>query len=386
MKIVWTSEAFSGQSLSTVTYFDGYVYAGTTKTPAGDTSGTFYCLDAANGRTVWTYENEENSCGYYWSGGIVYGNAIYFAGDNGILVSHSLTSSDVYATKILSKNGKIRAGITCDTKNGLLYTTSNDGTVYRIEVSTDGKILSILDKKIIAGSKSANCTSTPTVWNNRLYVGSLADAYGYLSVLDATTLEPYYHVRTGQYKEVKSSALVSTGFSKAENNQTVYVYFTCNAVPGGVYMIEDNETAKSASLQTVYEPTQKQYCISSVFADTDGTLYYSNDSGNLFALQELSVNTDASLSSAIKKPSKLRWKYKKQKWILSFQKNEKNSQTLIYVRYNSGKWKKIKSTTGSQCKLSLKKKKKIYIRMRNRKKDSNQNWSYSPYTKTYRIR
>jgi outer membrane protein assembly factor BamB len=389
MKIIWTSEAFTGQSLSTVTYYQGYLYAGTTRSPAGNTSGTFYCLDASSGRTVWTYENESAPGGYYWSGSAVFGNALYFAGDNGILVSHSLTGSEVYSQWTLSKTAKIRAGIVCDTENGVLYTTSNDGMVYRIHVSTDGIILSVQSSEIVPGSKSANCTSTPVIWNNRLYVGSLADTYGYLTVMDSLTLKPYYHVSTGQYKEVKSSPLVSTGYS-SDTNPAVYVYFTCNALPGSIFMIKDNPSASMASVQTLYTPEKKQYCISSIFAGADGTLYYSNDSGNLFAVQELLAETENPSSAknitTIKKPSALKWKYKNKNWVFTFRKNAKNTQTIIYVRYNKGKWKKAKTTSASKCKIKLAEKKKIDIRLKNRKKNTAKKWIYSAYTKTYHIR
>lgn len=379
MRSVWVSEAFGGQSLSTVYYHQGYLYAGTTNTPAGKTTGIFYCLDASDGHTIWTYEDTETPGGYYWSGGIVKGNAIFFSGDNGILVSHSLLEDEVYDTWTLTETGKVRAGITCDAESGALYTTSNDGRIHRIEVTENGKIQTVLSKKMVSSAKTANCTSTPSIWKNRLYVGSMADGCGYIHVLNATTLEHHYSVSTGQFKEVKASPLVSTGYAAKGNNETVYIYFTCNALPGGIYMIKDSQSATSASLQTLFVPDKKQFCISSVAADTDGTLYYSNDSGNLFAVQGL---------VSIKKPGNVKWKKKKGKWIwtLSFKKNEPEAQTLVYVRYNSGKWKKIGTTNSSKYRATLKNRKKIRIRLRNRQKNSNKKWVYSPYTKSYRIR
>lgn len=403
MRSRWTSEDFGGQSLSTVCCKDGYLYAGTVENPAGKTSGIFYCLDATDGHTVWTYEDLENPGGYYWSGGVVKGNAIYFGGDNGTLVSHSLLTDEVYETRVLTDTGKIRAGIVCDGTDGALFTTSNDGSIHRIETSDDGKITSVLSGKIIPSAKTANCTSTPAIWNNRLYVGSFADTNGYISVLDADTLKAHYHVATGQYKEVKASPLVSTGYATQENHQTVYVYFTCNALPGGIFMIRDSETATNAVLQTLFIPDAKQYCIASVTPDADGTLYYSNDSGTLFAVGakadsetgtgEVPALPNTGQAQKLKKPSRVKWKKtsgkkKSRTGTLSFRKNEAGAQTLVYVRYGKkGKWKKIKTARRSSCRLTLKSRKKRWIRLRNRLKNvSTKKWQYSTYTKAFRIR
>ncbi len=46
-------------------------------------------------------------------------------------------------------------------------------------------------------------------------------------------------------------------------------------------------TAQSAEIETLFAPKEgKQFCLSSIAADSDGTLYYSNDSGTLFAIQD----------------------------------------------------------------------------------------------------
>lgn len=386
MRSVWESECFGGQSLSAVIFYDGYVYAGNTKNPSGNTSGTFYCLDAMDGHTVWTYEDTESPGGYYWSKAVVINDALFFAGDNGVLVSHSLQTDEIYNKYTLTETGRIRCGIVYDEKNDALFTASTDGKIYRIPVDKNGKIHSVLSKEIVPGAASANCTSTPAIWNNRLYIGSLADGYGYINVMNAADLSPYYRVSTGQYKEVKSTPLISTGYATEENKQTVYVYFTCNALPGGIYMIKDCEGAKEASLETCFIPSHKQFCLSSVFVDSDGTLYYSNDSGYLYAVGPVESKTQTETKTSLKKPTKIKWKKKKKNYLISFKKNEKKAQTLVYVRYLYGKWKKQASTAKSRYLIKPNKKKRIWIRLRNRKKDKNNKWIYSAYTKKYRIR
>lgn len=412
---VWKSESFGGQSLSTVYYYNGYVYAGTTTmTGMTDSTGIFYCLNALDGTTKWTYCDTVNSGGYYWSGAISYGDALYFAGDNGMLVSHSLLTDEVYDTRQLTTTGKVRAGITYDADSDSLYTASNDGKIYKITAALDGTIQDVISSYAIPGAKSANCTSTPTVWNGRLYVGSSADSVGYLSVMDASTLSIHYTVACGTYKEVKSSPLVSTGYASEENNQTVYVYFSSNALPGGIYYIKDNENSTSGKLETLYTPAKaKQFCLSSIVPGQDGTLYYSNDSGTLFAVNEVDISSDLlpepttastpvpspsaqasstpnpqnTISKAVKnpkKPNKIKYKKKKKTFKLSWKKRTAGSQTVIYYRYNSGKWqKKIISKKNSYT--IKRKKKKIYVRLRSRIK-KNKKWYYSAYTKTFLLK
>ena len=365
---VWRSESFGGQSLSAVYYHNGYLYAGTTNiTGTASSTGTFYCLNASDGATVWTYQDTANPGGYYWSGAIVYGDAVYFAGDNGRLVSHSLLTEEVYDTCVLTTAGKVRAGLTYDADSDSLYTASTDGKVYRITAASDGTIQEVLSAYAVPGAKAANCTSTPAIWNGRLYVGSSADSAGYLSVMDADTLSLHYTVPCGSYQEVKSSPLVATGYASAENNYTVYVYFSCNAYPGAVYYVKDSENAASGKRETLYTPAQaKQFCLSSIVAGQDGILYYSNDSGTLFAVREVEVSSDrlpeptpvpTPLSSPMaqaspspapqsthtkkvkkpKKPARIKYKKKSKTVQITWKKKTAGSQTVISYRPHQAK-------------------------------------------------
>lgn len=420
MKTVWESEAFGGQSLSAIYYHEGYLYAGTTAMAgAAATTGTFYCLEASSGHTKWRYQDTEHPGGYYWSGAVSYGDALYFAGDNGILVSHSLYEDTVYDTRALSNTAQIRAGITYDNETDALYTAANDGTLYQITAAKDGRIKEVHSCAVVPGSRSHNCTSTPTIWNGRLYIGSYADSCGYLSVFDAASLSLHYTVKCAG--EVKSSPLVSAGYASEDNHQTVYVYFSCNTSPGGLYYIRDDETAVSGRAETLFVPAKaKQYCMSSIAPGKDGTLYYSNDSGTLFAVNEVAVSSDAILptvkpvSPSVSKspappvtprvtgglwsrpraPVKIKYKYKKKKkqYQIRWKKETPGSQTILYVRYGQGKWKKKKTTKKTSCSIKYSRKasgkrgkKKIRIRLRSRIKRHGI-WHYSFYTKVYRLK
>lgn len=294
MSSLWTSESFGLQSLTSTFYKKGFLCAGTTN--ASGTDGLYYCLSETDGSTQWVYRSEQ-SCGYYWSGAVSGkddADYILFGGDDGVLISHSLSTDAVYDAYDLSfctaSHGKIRAGVTYDTQTDAFYATTNDGYLYQIKMNEDGSFRSVSALPLFPDSGPAadvNCTSTPTVFNGRIYVCGCDGTQGQINVVNAASMKMVYTASAPQCRDIKSSPLVCTRYANDENNNRVYVYFTQNSLPGGVYYIEDDETAVSAQIKTLFLPAEgKQFCLSSVAADTDGTLYYSNDSGTLFAIAE----------------------------------------------------------------------------------------------------
>lgn len=406
MSSLWTSEAFGNQSLTSVYYQNGLVYAGTTN--AKGTEGTYYCLSEADGHTVWTYHNGETPCGFYWSGAVSVetpsSECLLFGGDNGILVSHSLTDDTTYDTfrlsEITGSEGKIRAGITYDADTNAYYTTSNNGYLYKIIINENRQFESVTP--VFLGDtapSTVNCTSTPTIYNGRIYVCCYYGTSGRISVVDAVSMKTIYYATNENIHDIKSSPLVSTGYATKENDNKVVVYFTQNASPGGIYYIEDHASATSAQIKTLYEPkNDPQFCLSSIAADTDGTLYYSNDSGTFFAVHEGYAGNDilvteppentnlppvssespalsqspfpsgtpappvktsekATTSSNIKpkKPTKIKVSYKRKskktyKVTFSWKKGKYAKKTLLKIR-----GKKIKPLSGSKKTMVLKK-------------------------------
>lgn len=401
MSSVWKSEKFGGQSLSTVFYHEGHIYAGCTTVTNRGTSGIFFCLDAADGSTTWTYEEKEHAGGYYWSGGIVHDDTLYFSGDNGYLIAHSLLTPEVYDTYPLTDKATVRAGITFDEETDALYTVSNDGYLYQIKTEQH-KIGEVKSVSIAENASDINCTSTPTIYQGRIYVGGIANRIGMVSVLDANRMKLIYTVKGTQHAEIKSSPLVST---RGRTDGTVFVYVSANALPGGIYYFSDNKNTVSASLQTLFTPVSgQQFCMSSITAGNDGTLYYSNDSGTLFSVYETEVienqvpseqkpilssptppanKTITKIDSVrkLKKPNKITIRKKKKKVTVKWKKASSKAQTIVYMKYGSGKWKK-KLLKKKQTITWKRNKQKIRFRLRSRIK-RNGTWHYSNYTKTF---
>ncbi|MCH5268067.1 MAG: PQQ-binding-like beta-propeller repeat protein [Lachnospiraceae bacterium] len=406
---VWLSESFGGQSLSYVTCHEGFVYAGTTEMKMGNTTeGTFYCLDTRDGSVQWSYHNFENTGGYYWSGSCVMNDRLYFAGDNGRLVEHDLTQDVIYSETVLSGEGQIRSNLVYEEDQQALYTVSNVGEF----IAYAGEKVS--SWKLFPQAKAVNCTSTPTIVDGTAYVGAMADGMGYLCVWDIAAHSMRYTVETGKGCEVKSTPLVSTAYGDAK-----YIYYSHNNIPGGVYYIIDSKGSVSSVQYTLYEPAvAKQYCISSIVPGAGGVLYYSNDTGTLFAVSEVERSSDyveptpPSAGSAVqdktpspgtssgggkensatskkvkkpKKPSKVRIKKTKKGFKIRWKKGSGSAKTFVYGKVGKGKWKKLTSTKKTSYIWKNPKKKKTYIRLRSGIKFKNK-WYYSEYTKKYKIK
>ena len=151
-----------------------------------------------------------------------------------------------------------------------------------VAVSTDG-VLHVITRNGDTLSKTGSAkfasksTSTPASTGGNVFVCGLgADGYGTLSVIDLETLSVVQTVRGGK-GEAQSSPLVSV------QSDGTYAYFTCNGIPGGVYGYRLGDV----EAYTLFTPGngQQNYGLGSVIADEKGNLYYTNDSGHLFALK-----------------------------------------------------------------------------------------------------
>lgn len=273
---VWKTDALevsdgSYQTLSSLTANGSYVYAGFTVVGAGDICdrGTLVCVDITDGHVVWTRDDvaqDDSSMGYYWAGAAVSGNDIIIGDDAGSVRLIDGTTGDVKAS--VNVGSSVRAGIVPAGENTFLA-VSRDGVLHKIALS-EGVLT---EQGSVAFAMMS--TSTPTAANGKAFVcGADEDGYGTLSVIDLTTMALDHTVR-GDKGESKSAPLVSV---QADG---VYAYFTCNNTPGRMYGYHVGD-GEAYALYTP-EGQQQNWCTASVIADERGNLYYTNDSGTLFA-------------------------------------------------------------------------------------------------------
>lgn len=281
MKTLWVSGAIASgaQNISTVTASGGMVFTGTANSLDSSynaATGTFFGINAITGERVWA--NEEANTGFYWSGACKVGSVLLYGNDAGVLTAVDPATGKTVSTLKLSS--AIRSTVISNNAETEAYVTTSDGTLHKIAVAPNGS-LSELDTASFA-SKS---TSTATLFQGNLFVGGgAADYTGTLSVIDAATMQIKHSVSLPF--EVKSAPLVA----KAADGNT-YAYFTCNGAEGNwpdytsgggawVYCLETNTATK------LFDATgsMANYCTKSITMGADGTLYWTNDSGTLFAL------------------------------------------------------------------------------------------------------
>ena len=294
----WVTDALpdgtkgSQQSLSSVTVRDGYAYFGSADADWSNSYGGYLlCVRLSDGKVMWNKANQ-NSVGYYWSGMAFAGGYGVIADDSGTVSVVDPATGDVVST--LKVADRVRTTVLAD--GSTLYVASNDGVLHKLSVAADGTLSEASSVKFGASS-----TSTPVLANGKIIVGGTSvDGftggwqgnteyhYGQIAVIDAATMKVENAVckADGNYirqygydagGDVKSQPVVSV-----QDGQT-YVYFTSNNNPGGIYRyrVGDEEA------ELLYTPgtANQNYCMSSISVGSDGSLYYTNDSGKLFAIK-----------------------------------------------------------------------------------------------------
>ncbi len=289
MESLWIyTDALEGQALCPIIYDDGYVYTGFWN---GETDyANYVCLNTTDENTNKTDEQKsarwayKSKGGFYWAGCVVNGNYVVLGKDDGKNESTgnskivSLNKKNGKSVSTLTVKGDVRSAITYDSQTKSYYTASKSGYVYKFSMNTsNGKLSSLKSYKA-----SGAVTATPIVYNGRLYTGCQKGTAGEFIVLDCNTMSRIYTADMLGYPQ--GTMLVSNGY-EAENGK-VYVYSTYNKIPGGITVFEDSPGQTDATRTELYAPPEEmsQYCVSGITAGNDGTLYYKNDSGNIFAV------------------------------------------------------------------------------------------------------
>lgn len=294
---LWMTPALSAteqgdqQSLSTLTLGDGCVYFGTAVADWSTTyGGNFVCVDVQTGKVLWSQENSEK--GYYWSGAALAGSYVVVADDAGAVIARDAkTGAEVSRVDV---GASVRSTVVTSDGGKTLFVVSMDGVLHRLSLS-DAGILSETGKVKFAKTS----TSTPTISGGKLFVGGQSEAftqvskwvkayYGVLAVIDAESLSVSEvstidgHAFVGDTNGQATSAEVKSAPVVSVQNGETYVYFTANCNPGGVYRYRLGDT--DASLIYTPDADHQNYCMASITVGPDGTLYYVNDSGALFAI------------------------------------------------------------------------------------------------------
>lgn len=276
LKSLWVSKYTNHQMISTITYHDGYIYSGYTSGGGGgadQTNGAFFCISTKDENPQQVNEEKDytwlsQTGGYYWAGGVVVGNKIYFAGDAGILYAHHLTEDIVYDS--YNVGGQVRANLMYDKQsNRILLGTKDNPHAYSIELKPDGMFHRETIVKTQDGAVGG-LTGGLSAYNGRVYSSSGGvHASGGLTVLDAATLQPIY-----SYANISTQSipLITTAYATPENGYTVYIYVN-DFVSGIGYILQDKQgQTQPVIVDTIQGGTKYNSC--SMKADQYGNLYF----------------------------------------------------------------------------------------------------------------
>ncbi len=296
-------DELGGQPNSSIRYSDGYVYTGFWNSETKDANFVCVKADAAKTETKQAEWTKTIAGGVYWAGAYVTDRYVIVGTDDGEKNYSSNTaflySFDKYTGEVISEiggfAGDIRTDIAYDTVTDRIYFASKGGYLYSAKVSEDG---AIDDGSITSFALGGMSTSTPLVYNGRIYIG-VSGASNFspdghsIKVLqlasDGTATEAYT-IPLNAYPQ--SSALLTTAY---ESGGYVYAYFTVNSENGEIYVVKDKpgltEADPGSGVLYTPEDSMKQYCITSAICDRQGTIYYKNDSGYMMALKKSGVLT-----------------------------------------------------------------------------------------------
>ena len=291
MTSLWVyHDPLGGQSLTEIVYDDGFLYTGFWNDE--DADANYVCLNAEDEdktktneekSAVWTYAHKG---GFYWAKCAVIGSRVIFGSDDGmveadgksLLISADKKSGNIKQT--IEIKGDQRSGITY--YDGRAYFTTKAGLLYSVGVKKGGSLI-VSDVKML--SLGGASTSTPVIYSGRIYVGVQGSGFGKgtLAVIDSANMKKIYSATLGGYPQ--NTVLLSTAYESESGK--VYIYSTYNASPGGITVLSDAPGQLSAKSEELFVPggSMANFCICSVIADDDGTLFYKNDSGYIFAVE-----------------------------------------------------------------------------------------------------
>ncbi len=299
LESLWVyTDPVGGQSVSPVVYSDGYVYTGFWRSEKKDAN--YVCLKAEDEDRTQATEAKEatwtivNKGGFYWAGALAAGDYLVFGGDDGTTAETGGTSilrcvnkykGTVASTLELSGLGDQRSAICYAPELGKIFFTTKSGYICSASFSvSSGQLSDLSPSHVWEGAAS---TSTPVYYKGKLYfgVGAAFDGGSHCRfvVADASTLQTIGSAEA--WGDVKSSPLLSTA---TEDSGYLSFYFTCNRKPGGIYVAKvNNDCSSNADIEIseVYDAAGcEEYCITSIIASSNGTMYYKNDSGHVFAV------------------------------------------------------------------------------------------------------
>lgn len=288
LKLVWETPRIEAsgatQTLSSLTVADGRVFAAFSVVDwMNPLNGTGYIVSAslADGSS-WqvTSENDE----YYWAGAASSGSDIVIADEKGF--AYLLSGTDGSEIASVNLGSASHASITKISDEEFLAVTT-DGVLHVLSVQ-NGTIMQTGSVQFAGRS-----TSTAVVADGVAFVGgSNGTSWPYTGTLSAIDL-----ARIGEVGYVPQTIEVGEGAVQAtplvaQSSSGLSIYVTTNSNPGGLWLAS-YRNGNLSEAQTIFTPesSYQNYCTASPIASKMGLIFYTNDSGYLFALKNVAIWT-----------------------------------------------------------------------------------------------
>ena len=267
--VQWSATVTSGQLNTPVVYDDHKVYFG-----EWYGNNKYYCY-SDDGTKLWDRTSTSGS-GYYWAGAAIIGDYLIYGDDKGYLTSvYKANGTTVDSLNVSAEFGvtsnEIRSSINYVEDLGRIYFTSKGGYIYVLGMNADGTFDTSDKHHAYVGYS----TSTPAVYNGKVYVGA-GGMYGGgngLSCLDEDLNGEWDFVAAAG--QVQSSPAITTAYDEGDGE--VYIYFTTNAAAGKVYCVNESGVEQWSWGQS----GKTDYTLCGV-AISDGWIFYGTDNKYVF--------------------------------------------------------------------------------------------------------
>ena len=263
----------------------------------GYSRGSIVAIDALTGtvHSEWAYSNY--SAGFYWTNTLELDGHIIAADTAGAV--HVLAVGSWSGMELGSVALTDRVVADMALYNGDVLVATNDGVLYRIAVNSDG-----LPSVVSSVRALSNCKSGPVVVGDTCIIGGVepqimikgakdTSPAAAVAVIDLTTMTVKQLITTADGETLPTgwgNGVCAPVLVSEQDGKTI-CYFTLNfgvndpddptwtkySEGGNVYWFELGED--EAHLFYAPEGDVAQYCDSPLIADTEGALYYLNDSG-----------------------------------------------------------------------------------------------------------
>lgn len=320
LKSLWVYQDQKGGSVySSITYSDGYIYTGFFSDSYDESADmNFVCIDVTDEQPDKTDEKKSASWTYASKGGFYFAGA--YASDNYVAIgtedgeknatseTAKLVTLDKKTGKVIDKHdgikGDVRSAVAYDKKSGNVYFTTKGGQFCKAKINDKGKITNFDSIPLSTDGTQANAgpsTSTPVIANGRAYVGVGGNGWGDFNgsgimVIDLDSFKVAYKAETQGYPQV--SGLATTAYTDKDGYN--YVYFVDNTTPSSISFVKDKKGVKNVidpqtknvsgvehkCAPVLFTPSGEQanYAIANLISDSDGTIYFKNDSSYIMSI------------------------------------------------------------------------------------------------------